>query len=222
MHHFTAADIQGFDKLYRLNLVNALTGFKPANLVGTADATGATNLAIFSSAVHLGSDPPLLGLITRPASVPRHTYENIRVTGCYTLNHVHADFVDKAHYTSASFPREESEFDACGLTPVWRDDFPAPYVAESQLSIGLRLAEELPIRLNGTVLLIGQVEHVYLAPPALRPDGTLDLAALHDVCISGLDGYYRAEPLARFAYARPGQGPQRVKEEGEMRKAEGH
>ncbi|RAK65076.1 flavin reductase family protein [Hymenobacter edaphi] len=208
MHHFTAADIRSFDKLYRLNLVNAVTGFKPANLVGTADTAGATNLAIFSSALHLGSDPPLLGLVTRPATVPRHTYENIRATGCYTLNHVHADFVGPAHYTSANFPREESEFDAAGLTTVWRDGFAAPYVAESQLSIGLRLVEELPIRLNGTVLLIGAVEHVYVAPAGLRPDGTLDLAALSDVCISGLDSYYRVEPLARFAYARAGQGPQ--------------
>lgn len=212
MRHFSAADIQGFDKLYRLNLVNALTGFKPANLVGTADAAGATNLAIFSSAVHLGSDPPLLGLVTRPATVPRHSYENLRATGCYTLNHVHADFADRAHYTSAAFPREQSEFAAVGLTPAWRDGFAAPYVAESQLSIGLRLVEELPIRLNGTVLLIGAVEHVYVAPTALRPDGSLDLATLADVCISGLDGYYRAEPLARFAYARPGQGPQRLTE----------
>ncbi|RTQ46584.1 flavin oxidoreductase [Hymenobacter gummosus] len=212
MHHLTRADIQGFDKIYRLNLVNALSGYKPANLIGTAAADGATNLAIFSSALHLGSDPPLLGLVTRPTTVPRHTYENIRATGCCTLNHVHAGFVDKAHYTSANFPRAESEFDACGLTPAYRDEFPAPYVAESQLSVGLRLLEELPIQANGTVLLIGAVEHVYLAPEALRPDGTLDLAALDDVCISGLDGYLRAEPLARFAYARAGQGVKKVSE----------
>jgi flavin reductase (DIM6/NTAB) family NADH-FMN oxidoreductase RutF len=218
MHHFTAADIQGFAKLYRLNLVNALSGYKPANLVGTAAPDGATNLAIFSSALHLGSDPPLLGLVTRPTTVPRHTYENIRATGCYTLNHVHAGFVDQAHYTSANFPREESEFAACGLTPAWRDEFPAPYVAESQLSVGLRLLEELPIQANGTVLLVGAVEHVYLAPAALRPNGTLDLAALADVCISGLDSYYRPEPVARFAYARAGQGPQRLNEEGGMKK----
>jgi flavin reductase (DIM6/NTAB) family NADH-FMN oxidoreductase RutF len=212
MHHFTTADIEGFDKLYRLNLVNALSGYKPANLIGTAAADGATNLAIFSSALHLGSDPPLLGLVTRPATVPRHTYENIRATGCYTLNHVHAEFIDQAHYTSANFAREASEFDACGLTPVYRDGFAAPYVAESRLSVGLRLLEELPIRANGTVLLVGAVEHVYLAPEALRPDGTLDLAALNNVCISGLDGYLRAEPLARFAYARAGQGAKRVSE----------
>ncbi|GAB2966726.1 flavin reductase [Hymenobacter coalescens] len=213
MHHLTAADLAGFERLYRLNLVNALSGYKPANLVGTAAAGGATNLAIFSSALHLGSDPALLGLVTRPATVPRHTYENLRATGCYTLNHVHAGFIAQAHYTSANFPAGESEFEACGLTAVFRDEFPAPYVAESRLSIGLRLAEELPIKANGTVLLIGTVEHVYVEAAALRPDGTLDLALLQDVCVSGLDGYHEVGPPVRFAYARAGHGPQRMKEE---------
>jgi flavin reductase (DIM6/NTAB) family NADH-FMN oxidoreductase RutF len=208
MRHITAADIQAFEKIYRLNLVNAVTGYKPANLIGTADANGATNVAIFSSVLHLGSDPPLLGMVTRPTTVPRHTYENIRATGCYTINHVHESFVAAAHYTSANFPREQSEFDACGLTPILRDDFVAPYVAESRISIGLRLLEELPIKANGTVMLIGQVEHLYIADEALKEDGSLHLPAVDDVCISGLDSYYRVEALATFPYARMGQKPE--------------
>lgn len=207
MRHITAADLQSFDKLFRLNLVNALPGYKPANLIGTASPEGLTNVAIFSSVIHLGSAPAVLGIVTRPTTVPRHTYQNIKATGCYTINHVHAAFVGQAHYTSADFPEGESEFDACGFTPVFRDGFPAPYVAESQISIGLRLHEELPIH-NGTVLLVGTVEHVYLPGPVLLADGTLDLRAVEDVCISGLDTYYRAEPVGAYAYARPGQGPQ--------------
>jgi flavin reductase (DIM6/NTAB) family NADH-FMN oxidoreductase RutF len=207
MRHLTTADLAAFDKIFRLNLINSITGYKPANLIGTASAAGATNLAIFSSVIHLGSAPAVLGLVTRPATVPRHTYENIRATGCYTINHVHADFVAAAHYTSAEFEREESEFDQCGFTPVYRDEFPAPYVAESQIGLGLRLKEELPIH-NGTVLLVGTVEHVYLPQEVLRADGTLDLERAGAVCISGLDAYHRVAPLAEFAYARRGQGPQ--------------
>ncbi|TGE23129.1 flavin reductase family protein [Hymenobacter metallicola] len=207
MRHLTTADIERFEKVYRLNLINSITGYKPANLIGTASGEGATNLAIFSSVIHLGSAPAVLGIVTRPATVPRHTYENIKATGCYTINHVHADFVAAAHYTSAEFGREESEFAACGFTPVYRDEFPAPYVAESRISLGLRLKEELPVH-NGTVLLVGTVEHIYLPIEVLRPDGTLDLQLAGDVCISGLDGYHQVKPLASFAYARPGQGPQ--------------
>ena len=206
MHHITAADIKSFERIYRLNLVNGLPGFKPANLVGTAAPDGATNLAVFSSALHLGSDPPLLGLVTRPTTVPRHTYANLKSSGCYTLNHVPVALAAQAHYTSADFPDSISEFDACGFTAVYRDDFPAPYVAESPFSIGLRLLEEHFIS-NGTVLLVGTVEHVYLPEAGLRADGTLDLAALGDACISGLDGYHAVLPPVRFGYARVGQPP---------------
>ncbi|GAB3590152.1 flavin reductase family protein [Hymenobacter daeguensis] len=206
MRHLTAADIAGFEKIYRLNLVNGLPGFKPANLVGTAAPDGRTNLAVFSSALHLGSDPALLGIVTRPTTVPRHTYANLKASGCYTLNHVPVALAAAAHYTSANFPDDVSEFDACGFTAAWRDDFPAPYVAESPLSIGLRLLEEHAIS-NGTVLLVGTVEHVYLPEEGLRADGTLDLAALATACISGLDGYHAVQPPVRFGYARPGQPP---------------
>jgi len=206
MRHLTAADIAGFEKIYRLNLVNGLPGFKPANLVGTAAPDGATNLAVFSSALHLGSDPALLGIVTRPTTVPRHTYANLKASGCYTLNQVPEALAASAHYTSANFPDNVSEFDECGFTAVWRDGFPAPYVAESPLSIGLRLLEEHPIS-NGTVLLVGTVEHVYLREDGLREDGTLDLAALATACISGLDGYHSVAPPVRFGYARPGQPP---------------
>lgn len=206
MRHLTAADIVGFEKVYRLNLVNGLPGFKSANLVGTAAPDGATNLAVFSSALHLGSDPALLGIITRPTTVPRHTYANLKASGCYTLNHVPEAMAAQAHYTSANFPDTVSEFDACGFTAEYRDGFPAPYVAESAVSIGLRLLEEHHIS-NGTVLLVGTVEHVYMRDELLRPDGTLDLAAAGTATISGLDGYHAVLPPVRFGYARVGQLP---------------
>ena len=115
--------------------------------------------------------------------------------------------VAQAHYTSANFADDVSEFEACGFTADYRDGFAAPYVTESPLGIGLRLREEHPI-FNGTMLLVGTVEHVYVREEGLRPDGTLDLAALHEAAISGLDGYHAVVPPVRFGYARPGQFPQ--------------
>ena len=206
MRHLTAADIAAFEKIYRLNFVNGLPGYKPANLVGTAAPDGRTNLAIFSSVLHLGSDPPTLGMVTRPTTVPRHTYQNIQDSGgCYTLSSVPLPRAAAAHYTSANF--EDSEFEACGFTAEYRDGFPAPYVAGSALRIGLRLREEHAI-FNGTVLLVGAVEHVYVRPELLRPDGTLDLAAADTAAISGLDGYHQVLPPVRYGYARPGQFPE--------------
>lgn len=68
-------DLSAMPSRQRAALVNSLSGFKSANLVGTADAQGMTNLAIMSSAVHLGSHPPLLALIVRPGGEERHTLD---------------------------------------------------------------------------------------------------------------------------------------------------
>ena len=68
-----------------LYFINSLSGYKSANLVGTADHQGRHNLAIVSSVVHLGAQPPLVGMIMRPDVVERHTLANIRETGWYTL-----------------------------------------------------------------------------------------------------------------------------------------
>ncbi|MCK7516855.1 MAG: flavin reductase family protein [Ignavibacteriales bacterium] len=77
----TKENILQFEKLYRTNLFNSLSGFKSANLIGTISKEGKTNLAIFSSVIHVGANPPLMGLLMRPVSVERHTYHNIKETG---------------------------------------------------------------------------------------------------------------------------------------------
>ena len=66
MKHFTKKNILEMDKVKRLNIVNSITGIKPGNLIGTISNDNFPNLAIFSSIVHLGSNPALLGFILRP------------------------------------------------------------------------------------------------------------------------------------------------------------
>ncbi|MDP3360397.1 MAG: flavin reductase [Lutibacter sp.] len=115
--HFTQNDLKNLDRVKKLNLINSITGIKPANLIGTISPKQETNLAIFSSVMHFGSDPALLGFVLRPAQdVPRHTFENIMENGFYTINHVQTSFIEKAHYTSTKFKKEDSEFEKCKLT----------------------------------------------------------------------------------------------------------
>ena len=102
---FTRGDIDGLAQRYRANLVNSLSGFKSATLVGTTNGV-ANNLAIVSSIVHVGANPPLIGMIMRPHTVVRDTLSNIKQQGFYSLNHVSIDWVDKAHQTfRRSFPQ---------------------------------------------------------------------------------------------------------------------
>ncbi len=201
--------LQALDKIKRLNIINSITGIKPANLIGTISPDHKTNLAIFSSVIHLGSNPALLGMVVRPAGeVARHTYENIKVNGCYTINHVSHQFIQQAHYTSAKFERDESEFAACGFTELYLNEWPAPYVAESSVRIGLRLVEEISIERNGTSLLIGEVAQLYLPPEALNEQGYLDLSTAGSAGISGLNTYYSLQKTGSYPYARPGIIPQ--------------
>lgn len=119
-------DIAQLPERQRAAFINCLSGFKSANLVGTVSASGQANLALVSSVVHLGANPPLLAFISRPPSVDRHTLEYLRDTGFFTLNHVHEDMLHAAHQTSARYPRDVSEFDAVGLTPCFSTVHPAP------------------------------------------------------------------------------------------------
>ncbi len=204
---YQLSDIQSMDKISRLNLINSLSGYKPANLIGTMDAVGRTNLAIFSSVVHLGSNPALLAFIMRPTTVDRHSYDNIMATEHYTINHVSADLTAEAHYTSAKFDRTESEFDACGFTAEYRDNFKAPYVQGSPVQMGIRLEEVMPIPVNGTIMVIGSVQQLHINNNIIDEDHALNLDLGSVAAISGLNTYYRATKIAKYPYARVGQFP---------------
>ena len=77
--------------------------------------------------VHIGSKPPLLGFVLRPTTVERHTYDNIKATSEFTVNHIHADMIDKAHQTSAKYDRDISEFEAVGLQEEYLNHCKAPF-----------------------------------------------------------------------------------------------
>ena len=201
--------IESTERIRRLNIINSITGIKPANLIATKSEDGYPNVGIFSSLVHLGSNPALLGFVMRPQhEKPRDTYINIKETGVYTINHVHESFIENAHYTSAKFSKEESEFEQCKLTEEYLNDFHAPYVKESPLKIGMRFVEEVPIERNKTILMIGEIEHLHIPDIAVNEHGYIDLSTLGTAGIGGLNSYYKLEKLDQFPYARVANLPE--------------
>lgn len=205
--NFSADDLTKMEQRFRTQLINSITGFKSVALIGTRSKSGQENLAIFNSLVHIGAHPPLVGMFSRPDSVDRHTLDNIRETGVYTINHIQASWADRAHQTSARYPQTVSEFEAVGLHTEYKDEFPAPFVHESSIQLGMRLAEEIPVRLNGTVLLIGQIEHISLPEGCLLSDGFVNIAQAGTIAGSGLDAYYEIENMRRMSYAKPNRWP---------------
>ena len=199
----TKKQIQGLERIYRLNLINSITGIKPANLIGTISNTRVSNLAIFSSVVHIGSNPPLIGMIFRPQDqVTQDTYRNILDCGYYTINNVRIEHSEKAHLTSAKFDREVSEFQKSGFREEFLEDFPAPFVSESFIKIGMKLQEMVPIKANKTILAIGSVEQLFLPNEILSENGFIDLTESESTGISGLNSYYKLEKVADYPYAR--------------------
>ncbi len=206
--HLTKEDIQNLERVKRLNIINSVSGIKPANLIGTKANDGQTNVAIFSSVFHLGSNPALLGFIMRPTDdVPRHTYQNIQENSFYTINHIPVSIAVKAHYTSAKVDRSVSEFERCGLTEEYHADFHAPFVKECTLKMGMKLVDEIPIKVNGTIIVIGEIQHLIIPDNAVGEKGYIDLSLYNTAGISGLNNYYSLKPEATFPYARPDEIP---------------
>ena len=187
----------------RAQFINSISGFRSVALIGTTDTKEQTNLAIFSSIVHIGSNPPLLSFIMRPDSVERHTLTNIMDTGFYTINHINADMYEKAHQTSARYPKNVSEFDAAQLTPVFKNDFVAPFVAESQIQIGMEFRERIEININQTSMIIGEIKFVHYPTNCLLEDGFIDIEKAGTITSTGLDSYHTTQVLKRLEYAKP-------------------
>lgn len=203
MPHFSQNDIDKLEYLYKINLINSCSGFKSANLIGTKSSKGISNVAIFSSVTHIGSNPALLGFFLRPTTVIRNTYDNIKETGFFTINHIQETIIEDAHHTSAKYDESISEFDVTNLEETYRNNFFAPFVKQSPVQMAMTYVEEYPIKANGTILLIGAIKDLYIQDDLLEADGFINLSKANTMAINGLDGYVKPQLKSRLAYQRP-------------------
>ncbi len=201
--HVDASELDNFEQRYRARFINSLSGFKSANLIGTVSESGVRNLAIVNSVFHIGANPPLMGMITRPNTARRDTVENLQATGYYTINHVHRGIFHQAHQTSARYDAHIDEFEAVGLTPVNSASFAAPYVAEAVIRIGLKVEEVKHLDINSTDLVIGRITELSLPRELVGDDGFIDIEGAGSLAISSLDAYHQTERLDRLSYAKP-------------------
>jgi flavin reductase (DIM6/NTAB) family NADH-FMN oxidoreductase RutF len=199
----TNTELMQMEQRERAHLINSVGGFKSVCLIGTVDDAGQNNLAIFNSIVHIGANPPLISFIMRPDSVERHTLANILSIGYYTINHLNESIYKQAHQTSARYPKEVSEFDATGLTPEFKNDFKAPFVAESHIQLGIEFKERINLTINNTIMIIGEIKEMYFPTHCLLEDGYLDIEKAGTIACTGLDSYHLTQRLERLPYAKP-------------------
>jgi flavin reductase (DIM6/NTAB) family NADH-FMN oxidoreductase RutF len=198
------------DDRYRARLINCLSGIKTAVLVGSVSGEGQTNLAVFSSLFHLGANPALMGLIFRPHVTERHTLENIQNIGHFTINILPSEFSKNVHHTSARFTKEQSEFATCGFNELWRPDIRVPFVKEAPISWHLSYVRTYDIPENGTHMVIGAVENIFVPESILKDDGFLDIESVDPCLVSGLDCYHQVKGKRRYSYAKPDHGPNEI------------
>ena len=203
MHKFTRIDIDKMSKIFRLNLINSITGYKSANLIGTKTDDKINNVAVFSSVTHLGSDPPLIGFITRPENGNRNTYNNILKNKLFTINHIVKNQIISAHQSSAKYPKNVSEFNKTDLKAEFKNNFDAPFVKDSPVQIGCSFVNKYFIKENKTTLMIGQVEMLFINKKLLVEDGFVQLDREDVITVNGLDGYALPKLIKRIPYARP-------------------
>ena len=199
----TKENIEQLEQRYRTAFINSLAGFRQAVLVGTKSKDGNSNLAIFNSLMHLGAQPALYGLISRPDSTQRDTLQNILATKEYTLNFIPASHYEKAHQTSARYDTGVSEFEKVGIKEWYHPSCHAPFVEDAVVKIAMTFEESIPIPLNNTVLIIGSIKQVEIADALVGTDGYVSLAAAEVVISQGLDAYFVAQSLGRLPYAKP-------------------
>jgi flavin reductase (DIM6/NTAB) family NADH-FMN oxidoreductase RutF len=203
MRKFTKEDLSQMSKVPRLNLVNCVTGYKSANLIGTVSTEGVLNVAVFSSVTHLGSEPPLLGFILRPTTVPRDTYKNLKEIGYFTVNHITEEMIADAHHTSSSYDETISEFDKTNLEPEFIDNLKVPFVKGSPVKLLCRYVNEYKIEENDCIHIIAAIETIYADDTLFHNDEWMQLDRGNVVAINGLDGYAVPKLSDRFHYARP-------------------
>jgi len=203
MQFFDNKDISNLDKIYKINLINSCSGFKSANLLGSISINGNPNVAIFSSVTHLGSSPPTLGFILRPTTVPRDTYKNIKEFGVFTINHIWEDVIEDAHHTSAKYPEGISEFNMTNLESEFKGKFEAPFVKNAPVQMSMKFIEEIYVPSNDVMLIVAQIQELYVQDKLLQEDGLINLSKGNIVTINGLDTYAVPKFKKQLSYQRP-------------------
>ena len=211
MAFFNNKNIQDLEHLYKINLINSCSGFKSANLIASISGNGVSNVAVFSSVTHLGSNPPTLGFILRPTTIPRDSYKNIKENGIFTINHIYEDIIEDAHHTSAKYPEEVSEFDVTNLEEEFKGSFNAPFVKSSPVQMSMKFIEEIYVASNDVLLIVAQIQELFIKDELLENDGLINLSKGNIATINGLDTYAIPKFKKQLSYQRPIRREQSVK-----------
>lgn len=170
---------------------------RPIAWISTTDGDGVDNLAPYSFSTVASVDPPIV--LFAPVDDEKDSPTNASETGEFVFNLVTEDVVERMNETAATLPADESEFDRVGLDRAESTTVEPPRVAAAKAAFECTLHETIDV--GGSVLVLGEVEHVHLDPDLLGDDGKIDVANVD--AVGRLAGSMYATTQDRFGLERP-------------------
>ncbi|MEZ5296925.1 MAG: flavin reductase family protein, partial [Ilumatobacteraceae bacterium] len=111
---FRVDELEGVDAY---KLATGLIVPRPIGWIGTLSADGVPNVAPYSFFNVVSGLPPTF-VFSPGRGGRKDTLDNVRAVGEFTVNVVTAEVAEAMNASSASFPPDVDEFEACGLTAV--------------------------------------------------------------------------------------------------------
>lgn len=187
---------------YRAQFFNSLSGPRQVGLLTSFSPEGVANAAVFSQTLHVSANPPQLGFLFRPLTDEHQGLRYCReqkAFGFHLLGGQHFE-ANQLHQCSAKYPEGQSELDSVGLPWQSFDGVRGPRITSALVAYGLRLDEEHHLT-NGSVLLVGSVVEVHLAPSmTVEESGFVPMPHDHFTA-QGLDTYLHSSTVIQLPYA---------------------
>ncbi len=181
---------------------------RPIALVATVDGEGRHNLSPYSFFNAFGANPPVI--VVSPAyrgkdGTAKHTFENIRDTGEFTVSAVSYSMVEQISLASSDYDRGVDEFEKAGFTKLTMDVVAAPGVAESPFVMECRLLQHVDTggKPGSGNLMIAEVLRFHVRDSAFEGE-RIDPRRLDLVARMGYNWYCRASGDALFELPKPG------------------
>jgi len=176
------------------NPLKAIISPRPIGWISSIGADGVHNLAPYSFFNAISESPPMVAFSGSPgAQGDKDSIKNIEETGDFVVNIVSSHLMDAMNITSASLPRDVSEFDQAKLTATPSRFVSSPHVGESPCYLECRLWQilDLPQAANGENgrLVIGEVLGIGIDDAIITPEGKLDVTKYQPAARLGYKDY---------------------------------
>lgn len=198
-HSWNASLWSNWDQMYRGQFFNSLYGARSVALLCSQGEVW--NAAPVSQIIHVGANPPRVGVLMRPNSAKHQSQSNLFREPWASLHFMPEDHAHRVHQASAAYTDHDSELAILGWDFHPWEDYPAILLKDACLSLCLEVNEVLALQ-NGTALYVFDIH-------AIESQGTPDSLGhwpiteniLHS---QGLDYYGHAVMThGPLPYARP-------------------